>query len=224
MLKQFFSLILAGSMLMAAAAAVAQPRTEFFRAVARNDVSTMRSAMLRGISANARETDGTPALVLAAREKSWDALRALAELRGTDIDAADPQGSTALMFAALHGELPMVRYLIARDAQVNREGWSALHYAAANGHVEVLRHLIEQHAYLDSESPNRTTPLMMAARQGKLDAVRLLLQEGADPTIRNESGFTAADYARQAGEPELSRQLAASAQDFARRYGVPAVR
>jgi uncharacterized protein len=224
MLKRVVSMVLASAALLASGAATAQPSLDFFRAVARDDVAAMRSAMLRGISANARDADGTPALVIAAREKSWNTLRALAELRGTDVEAADSLGSNALMFAALHGELPMIRFLVSRDAVINREGWTALHFAAANGHVEVIRYLLEQHAYIDAESPNRTTPLMMAARQGKPAAAMLLLEEGADPTIRNEAGFTASDYARMAGDQDLSRTLAARAQDFARRYGVPASR
>ena len=43
-----------------------------------------------------------------------------------------------------------------------------------------------------------TAPLMMAARYGTPDVVRLLLEEGADPTLRNEQGLTALDFAVRA--------------------------
>jgi uncharacterized protein len=224
MLKYIIIIAIAIGSLSGAGTVAADARTDFFRAIARDDVSGMRAAMLQGPSANARDADGSPALVVAAREKAWGALRALAQTRGTDIEAADAKGSNALMFAALHGELAVVEFLVSRGAEVNRQGWTALHYAAANGHLDVVRYLIEQHAYIDAESPNRTTPLMMAARQGQPTMVQLLVEEGADPTIRNDSGLTAADYARAAGDVRLSRRLAERAQAFSRRHGVPAAR
>jgi uncharacterized protein len=66
--------------------------------------------------------------------------------------------------------------------------------------------------------------LMMAARQGKPSMVDLLLEEGADPTIRNQSGLTAADYARGAGDERLASLLAERAMAFSRRHGIPAAR
>jgi uncharacterized protein len=223
-MKYFIGLALAAAALIAPGLAAADARQEFFKAIVIDDVTSMRTAMLRGASANARDGEGSPAVVVAAREKAWKALRALAEIRGTDVEATDRLESTALMYAALHGELPAVQFLVSRGAEVNRPGWTALHYAAANGHVDVVRYLLERHAYLDAESPNRTTPLMMAARQGKPTMVELLLEEGADPTIRNQSGLTAADYARGAGDEGLASQLAERATSFSRRHGVPAAR
>lgn len=210
-------------LLGAAAPALAQqsPRSALFGAIVRDDPGALRTALLRGADANGPDELGVPPVVAAAREKSWRALRALAELAGTRLDAPNPEGSTALMYAALHGELEVVRYLVSRKAQVNREGWTALHFAAANGHVDVIRFLLEHHAYIDAESPNRTTPLMMAARQAHPTAVRLLMEEGADPTPRNDAGYTAASYARAAGDPELGEWLRRQADAFRRRYPTP---
>ena len=58
--------------------------------------------------------------------------------------------------------------------------------------------LLENHAYIDAESPNGTTPLMMAAHYGTPAAVKLLLEAGADPTLKNQLGLTAIDFARRA--------------------------
>src|SRR3990167_3125082 len=88
-----------------------------------------------------------------------------------------------------------------RKAEVNKPGWTPLHYAASNAttvSVDMVRLLLEHHAYIDAESPNRSTPLMMAAHYGSTDVVQLLLEEGADPMIRNEQGMTAIDFARRA--------------------------
>lgn len=207
-----------------AAPALAQSgaRGELLRAIRVDDPHALRTALLRGADANMRDELGEPAIVIAARAKSWNAVRALAELRGTELDAATREGVNALMFAALHGELAVVRDLIGRKAEVNRRGWTPLHYAAANGHADVVRLLLEHHAYIDAESPNGTTPLMMAARQAQSTVVRLLIDEGADPTPRNQAGLDAVAYARAGGDPGLAEWLATRTEAFRARYGVPA--
>lgn len=193
-----------------------------FEAVFRDDPHALRTALLRGADPNTLDAQGQPVIVAAAKGRSWRAVRALAELRGTRLDATDTSESNALMYAALHGELPMVEFLIARKAEVNKTGWAPLHFAAANGHADIVRLLIEHHAYIDAESPNRTTPLMMATRQGHPTVATLLVEEGADPTLRNDAGFTASRYASAHGDAKLARWLDERAEAFSRRYGVPA--
>ncbi len=199
-------------------------REELFRAIRRDDAHALRTALLRGADANALDDAGEPAIVLAARSKCWNAVRALVELRGTRLDAANPDGSTAIMYAALHGELQLVRDMVGRKAEVNKAGWTALHFAAANGHVELIRFLLEHHAYIDAESPNGTTPLMMAARQAQPSAARILIDEGADPTPRNQSGLDAAAYAKLAGDTDLSAWLGRQADAFRLKYRTPAAK
>ena len=55
--------------------------------------------------------------------------------------------------------------------------------------------LIDNDAYIDAESPNGTTPLMMAAYYASPSAVKLMLEEGADPLLKNQDGMTALDLA-----------------------------
>lgn len=200
-------------------AADARHRDAALLALQRDDPHALRTALLRGADPNLRDELGTPLLVQAARLKAWQSVRALAELKGTELDATNREGANALMFAALHGELVVVRDLVGRGAEVNKTGWTPLHWAAANGHADVVRFLLEHHAYIDAESPNETTPLMMAARQSQPTTVRLLIDEGADPTVRNQSGFTAAEYARAAGDPKLADFLGQQADAFRRRHG-----
>jgi ankyrin repeat protein len=212
--------VLGGSSTAAPAIAQsARPIDELLRAIRRDDANGVRTALLRGADPNARDQAGTPVIVLAAANTSWNAVRSLADLQATQLDAANREGATALMYAALHGERSVVEHLVGRKAAVNRAGWAPLHFAAANGHAEVIRFLLEQHAYIDAESPNGTTPLMMAARQGHPTAVQLLVAEGADPTPRNQAGLDAAGYARAGGDAELADWLTARAAAFRAKYG-----
>ena len=66
----------------------------------------------------------------------------------------------------------------------------------------MMRLLMENDAYLDAESPNGTTPLMMAAHYGTPSAVKLLLEEGADPRIKNKLGINAMEFANHSLHPQ----------------------
>jgi ankyrin repeat protein len=196
-----------------------QASEAFWDAIRLDEVKKLQTEMLRGSSANALHPEYGPAIVMAARERSPKCLAYLARLSGTRLDAANSRGETALMLVALQGELDSVRLLVERGASVNRPGWTPLHYAAAGGHVPVMNFLIEEHAYLDAESPNRTTPLMMTARQKHTNAMRMLVEAGADPGLRNEAGYTAADYMDAHGEQGEAQWLREQAADFRHRYG-----
>ena len=69
--------------------------------------------------------------------------------------------------------------------------------------------LLEHHAYIDAASPNSTTPLMMAAHYGNPAVVKLLLEEGADPLIKNQQGLSAIDFANRAQRTESAEIIAA---------------
>ena len=105
----------------------------------------------------------------------------------------------------IHGvtkNLPMIKLLIRRDADVNHPGWTALHYASSGGHTEIIQLLLDKSAYIDAESPNGTTPLMMAARYGSAKATQLLIEEGADLQTKNQLGLSALDFAKQGNRPD----------------------
>ena len=213
---------LTGAQLAAASAGRADTAAEpFWEALRLDDVKGLQTQMLRGAGANAIHPELGPAIVVAARERSPKVLAYLARLSGTRIDASNANNETALMLVALHGDLESVKLLGERGAQVNRRGWAPLHYAASAGHLATIEFLLEQHAYIDAESPNRTTPLMMAARQKHTNAVQLLVDAGADPTVRNEAGYTAADYLAAHGEHAEAQRLRDRAAEFARKYRVP---
>ncbi|MCC7058612.1 MAG: ankyrin repeat domain-containing protein [Burkholderiaceae bacterium] len=203
----------------AASARGAQASAEFWEALKRDDVDAVQTGLLRGIDTNVRHPEFGPAIVMAAREGAWKTLTLLAKLTGTRIDATNKLNETALMLAAIRGNPDSVKLLLARGAQVNRPGWTPLHYAATGGNLEVLRLLLDHDAYIDAQSPNRTTPLMMAARHDRPDAVRLLVEGGADPGARNEAGMDAADYMQRNGKAELAAWLRERSADYVRRYG-----
>ena len=195
--KLFVFYIFVGAILTASADAF----NDFFAAARRDDESTIVQLVFRGFDLNTRDEHGNHALLLAIREGSDKVANFLLDQPLVQVEARNAAGESPLMLAVLKGRVGLVQRLIARKAEVNKPGWAPLHYAATNADpvgVELIRLLLDHHAYIDAESPNKTTPLMMAARYGSPQGVQLLLEEGADPTLKNEQGLTALDFAVQA--------------------------
>jgi ankyrin repeat protein len=168
---------------------------DFFKAIHFDQVQDVQKLLKRGIDPNSPNEKGVPALIVALQSGSFKTAVILAQDPQTRVEASNPSNETPLMMAAINNQLEVATVLIERGAEVNRKGWTALHYAATRGHIAMMRLLLENSAYIDAESPNGTTPLMMAAYYAPPLAVKLLLEEGADPTLRNQAKVTALDMA-----------------------------
>lgn len=174
---------------------------DFFKAIQFDNVRVVQSLLQRGFDPNTVNPEGIPALMLAVREPSIKVAELLASWPQTRTEVRNASDESPLMLAALRGYLPLVKKLVDNDADVNKPGWTALHYAATGGHVPIIEYLVEQSAYIDAESPNGTTPLMMAAMYGSPEAVKSLIQAGADLTLKNQLGMTALDFAIRGQRP-----------------------
>lgn len=186
---------------------------DFFTAIRRDDAGAITALLRRGFDPNTVDAKGVPALVLALQLESFKAFGALLQAPGLKVDQPNAQGESALMLAAIKGHLDLARALVARDADVNKTGWTPLHYAASgtgDQQPAMLALLLEHHAYIDAGSPNGSTPLMLAAQYGTRASAQLLLEEGADPAIKNQLGLAAVDFALRAGRKDLAQQLAAA--------------
>jgi ankyrin repeat protein len=183
---------------------------DFFIAIKQDNPRVIQGLLDRGFDANALDPKGRPGLYLALQDGSLKAAETLVDWPKTKVEWRSPKDESPLMMAALKGYVELTRKLIVRGADVNKPGWTALHYAATGGHLVVMELLLEEHAYIDAESPNKTTPLMMAAHYGSPAAVKLLLAEGADPSLRNELGLAAVDFATKANRRDAAELIAAA--------------
>lgn len=175
---------------------------DFFSAVKSDNASAVQELIQRGFDPNTRDAQGQTGLLSALKEPSPRVTKVLIESPKTDVDAVNDQGESALMLAALKGQQQEVNELLQRDAAVNKTGWTPLHYAVTGSQVTIMKQLIEKYAFIDAQSPNGTTPLMMAAMYGSNETVKLLIEEGADPLMKNQQGMTAAEFAKRANRPD----------------------
>ena len=186
---------------------------DFFVAIKRDDGKAITALLNRGFDPNTPNPEGVNGLYLALREPSLKAAEALIDWPKINLETRNAQDESPLMMAALKGHTQLAKKLIDKGADVNKTGWTPLHYAATQGHLEIIGMLLEHHAYIDAESPNGTTPLMMAAHYGTPAAVKLLLEAGADATLKNQLGLTAIDFANRASRKEAAELIAASVRN-----------
>lgn len=123
---------------------------------------------------------------------------------------ADPkekawEGSTALMLAAWHGHIEVVRLLLQHETRLQRrDGRTALMLASVKGHEEIVSLLIPYEAGIKDR--RRYTALALAAQRGNLAVIKLLVpHEARIPTRR---GFSALMFAVQEGHTKSVGYLA----------------
>jgi ankyrin repeat protein len=118
---------------------------------------------------------------------------------GAMVNQVDGNGDTALIVAARHGFLEVVKLLLAhRDAilhnlviRADANGDSPLHIAAKLGHTSVVDFLLRcRNVELNSADKQGRRPLHWAAMKGHAGVVETLLSQGANVQFQDETGKT----------------------------------
>ena len=157
------------------------------------------------------------ALAAAVQRNDRAAIRTLLDKK-TGINAAQPDGTTALHWATYHDDLDLVGRLLAAGADVratNRYGVTPLSIASQNGNAALITKFLDAGADANAWLPGGETMLMTAARTGKVDAVRVLLARGADLHVKEpRRGQTAIMWAAAEGHVEVLEELIKAGADF----------
>jgi ankyrin repeat protein len=128
-----------------------------------------------------------------------------------DVNTADLEKRTALMFAAFNGHIEIVELLIKAGAEVNAQdeiGTSALMFAASGPSPETVELLLKNGAKINMVDNNEHfSALMWAAAEGQTENVKLLLTKGADPSLQDVDGDTAESFATKAGHYAAVRAI-----------------
>jgi ankyrin repeat protein len=123
-----------------------------------------------------------PPIVKAAKDGDAVTVRTLLA-RHADVNAAEADGTTALLWAVQHNDGEMAGALLTAKANANaanRYGVTPLSVACTNGNAAIIEKLLRAGADANATTREGETPLMIAARTGRVDAVKTLLVHGAD--------------------------------------------
>jgi uncharacterized protein len=151
-----------------------------------------------GAKAEAGSIESSPAALLgAAKQGNLDILK-LALQAGIDPNTSElaatrnPRHKTALMFAAERGHQKIIEHLILAGVDINlsdrpgkKLGKTPLMYAGESGHAEIVELLLRSSAIVDAQDKRGQTALYYAVESDRVEAVRVLLEFGADPHKKN---------------------------------------
>lgn len=173
---------------------------------------TARAVM--GVKAQERNTP----LSKAVQGGHLEAAKVLLE-NGADPNVRGFAGKTALFWAVERGYAPLANLLLEHKADPNisnTAGLTPLMEAAKDGRTDLVRDLLAHQAdlnaregddglpgTLDVSAGTGMTPLMLATVGNHSAVVNILLQAGADVTLRNRGGQTALDIARKSGNTDI---------------------
>ncbi|KAM4703702.1 fibronectin type 3 and ankyrin repeat domains protein 1 [Rhinophrynus dorsalis] len=153
-----------------------------------------------GADLNQVNGSGKNSLMLACFAGHLSIVQYLRE-QGAQWECRDKGGSTAMHWAADGGHLEVIRWMIKDGCKVDIKDrcleWTPLmRVSAITGSADVARCLISAGADVNAKDTNGKTPLMVAVLNNHDRLVRLLMEKGANCTIKNEYGIGIGEMAK----------------------------
>ena len=176
-------------------------------AAMRGDTAGVRTLLRGGADVNAAQGDGMTALHWTALENDLESMNVLLYAGAATEALTRVGGYTPLHHASSRGHAAAVARLLEAGGKVGpvtATGVQAVHLAAQAGNVAAVEALLKRGADINAKDKTHgRTPLIFAASQDRLDAVKLLLARGADAAVTT----TVIDYQARAAADTQARQL-----------------
>lgn len=122
---------------------------------------------------------------------------------GFDVNQPNQENKSLLMLASFNGHILVCQYLIKAGAHAEArdpDGRTALMFASTGPFAETVKFLLSSDANPNSvDHGEHFSSLMHAAAEGHIDVVKVLLDNGADKTLKDIDGDTAESFAKQNG-------------------------
>lgn len=153
-----------------------------------------KNALNSGKDLEVKDKDGSRPIHVAAQLDLPECVEQLiekgADIRGTDNDLGQPIHRAAAFCARA------IKPLLDKGADVNaadKDGKRPIHYAAANNNPKSIAVLLENKAELNAQDSEGQTALHRALQEKEAaDAIRTLVEKGADINLEDKKGHSAA--------------------------------
>ncbi len=199
----------------------AESVNELIWAASKGDLGAIQRLRVRGMTIDRADYDQRTPLHLAAAEGQTEMVEWFIE-QGIDVNPRDRWGTTPLDDAYMQKHAGVIKVLEAHGglrsgvvvtppedpaamAEHSESGLTnELIWAASYGEIKAIQRLIARGVDLDGADYDRRTPLHLAAAEGRLGAVKLLLDQGVKRAPRDRWGWTPLDDARRHGHTEVA--------------------
>lgn len=122
---------------------------------------------------------------------------------GADPNVPGERGATPLATAALRPSIAVLELLLAYGAELDARALYNAIDRRGQGGIPVMRFLLDRGVDVNAPSRQWCTPLHYAVRGADKERIQLLLDRGADTTIKGALGQTAAERAKSMGNMEI---------------------
>jgi ankyrin repeat protein len=159
---------------------------DFVRSAAEGDQKALGLFFAAGFDVNTPNTAGYTGLMVASERGRPDIIKLLLDHKA-DPNVTGRDGTSALMLASENNQPEIVKSLIGRGADPNRQdnnGWTALLKAAYQGNAKCIE-ILASHTKLELDRA-----LLVATLMERKDAVKALLDSGAEVDFRASDGRT----------------------------------
>ncbi|XP_012723981.2 ankyrin repeat domain-containing protein 50 isoform X1 [Fundulus heteroclitus] len=167
--------------------------------------------MKRGADTDVRDAEGRPLLYLLVLEGRLNMATLVIEKGGVPLESRDPEGRTALHVASWQGCVEIVDLLLKHGANPNAqdtEGRPPVHSVAWTGHRKVGHRLLAANSVnIDLACHQGATALSIAAQEGHVDIVKMLLEKGANPNHIDKYGRSPVKVAGKHGHVTIVQLL-----------------
>ena len=195
-------LLLWAALVFATATHAGQKEDQLVQAATDGDVTTVKSLVRKGVNWNDREGPFGKTILHRIIE-DLNARRRLGGLTDTALDQLQARQMEALRLAIATGAKLELRDSSGATPLIDAAG-SGGNATQSPTEIAAVKLLVEAGARVNAVDGNKCTALHMAAMRGYIESVKLLLDHGADPALKNVYGETPANMAQPGdGRPPL---------------------
>ena len=172
-------------------------------------LDNIKMLIQNGADIQASDSNGSTVLHLASSNSNQEVVEFLLKLNEISVNATDNFNQTPLMHACHDGgRLDNIKMLIQNGAVIpasDSNGSTVLHFASSNSNQEVVEFLLKLNEISVNATDNSNqTPLMYACYDGgRLDNIKMLIQNGADIQMSSSNGSTVLHFASQMSNQEV---------------------
>lgn len=187
--------------------------SKLFYAVEQNNLDEVKELIKNGADIHAREISGKKAIHIAVKKGNKNIVEFFLN-EGIRVNDTSNSGWTPLHYAAFSGELEVAKLLVAKGANVRAENAygqkpiDLIHYSKDDGYKGVMELLLDKgKGKVNDTDKDGCTLLRYAVIIGNLEAIKFLIDKGANIHAKDNEGRTPLDLAREGGNTEVVNML-----------------